>query len=86
MSSLGSIVFLFLEILALLLIRAISVIRHEKDQGRGCLPGDGDHEIRSDYFSGGGGGGHSSSFRVPKDPQKYAQQFVPKPKRSVDER
>ena len=79
------ITFLSLAILAILLIRAIYVVGKEKNQGRGCLPGDGFHEIRSDYFSGGSGGGHSGSFRVPKDPQKYAQQFVPNDKRSKDE-
>ena len=72
-------------IIFILLFRAIWVVRQEKDQGRGSLPGQGDHEIRADYFSGGAGGGHSGSFRVPKDPQKYAQQFVPKDKRSKDE-
>ena len=72
-------------IIFILLFRAIWVVRQEKDQGRGSLPGQGDHEVRADYFSGGAGGGHSGSFRVPKDPQKYAQQFVPKDKRSKDE-
>jgi hypothetical protein len=66
--------------------RALWVIRHEKGQGRGSLPGQGDHEVRADYFSGGAGGGHSGSFRVPKDPQKYAQQFVPKDRKPKDER
>ena len=28
--------------------------------------------------SGGGGGGHSTTIRVPKDPQEYAKAFVPK--------
>jgi hypothetical protein len=73
-------------ILLILFVRAFWVIRQEKGQGRGSLPGEGDHEVRADYFSGGAGGGHSGIFRVPKDPQKYAQQFVPKPERSVDER
>ena len=81
MYSWGLIIFLSFTILALLLIRAIYVVRNEKGQGRGCLPDEGEHEVRSDYFSGGAGGGHSGSFRVPKDPQKYAQQFVPKDKK-----
>ena len=85
MSNWGPIAYLSLVILAILLIRAIWVVRQEKDQRRGSLPGDGDHVVRADYFSGGAGGGHSGSFKVPKDPQKYAQQFVPKDKRSKDE-
>ena len=80
------IAYILFVILAILLARAFWVVRQEKGQGRGSLPGEGDHEVRADYFSGGAGGGHSGSFRVPKDPQKYAQQFVPKPERSVDER
>ena len=80
------ITFLSLTVLALLLIRANWVVYHERGQSRGCLSVDRAHKIRSDYFLGGTGGGQSSSFRVPKEPQKYAQQFVPKGKRSKDER
>ena len=82
----GLIAYLSLAILILLFFRTLWVIQHEKDQGRGSLPGQGDHEVRADYFSGGAGGGHSGSFRVPKDPQKYAQQFVPKDRKPNDER
>ena len=52
----GLIAYLSLAILILLFFRALWVIRHEKDQGRGSLPGQGDHEVRADYFSGGAGG------------------------------
>ena len=82
----GVIAYLFVAIVLLLFFRALGVIRHEKGQGRGSLPGQGDHEVRADYFSGGAGGGHSGSFRVPKDPQKYAQKFVPKDRKPKDER
>ena len=68
-------------ILLILLGRAIYVVRKEKPDGRGSLPGTGDHIIEANYHSGGAGGGHSSTFKVPKDPQKYAQAFVPKDKR-----
>ena len=82
----GLIAGLSIAILLLLFFRALWVVRQEKDQGRGSLPGQGDHEVRADYFSGGAGGGHSGSFRVPKDPQTYAQQLVPKDRKPKDER
>ena len=82
----GLIAGLSIAIVLLLFFRALWVVRQEKDQGRGSLPGHGDHEVRADYFSGGAGGGHSGSFRVPKDPQTYAQQFVPKDRKPKDER
>ena len=82
----GLIAGLSIAILLLLFFRALWVVRQEKDQSRGSLPGQGDHEVRADYFSGGAGGGHSGSFRVPKDPQTYAQQFVPKDRKPKDER
>ena len=81
----GLIAGLSIAILLLLFFRALWVVRHEKGQGRGSLPGQGDHEVRADYFSGGAGGGHSGSFRVPKDPQTYAQQFVRKDRKPKDE-
>ena len=82
----GLIAGLSIAIMLLLFFRALWVVRQEKDQGRGSLPGQGYHEVRADYFSGGAGGGHSGSFRVPKDPQTYAQQFVPKDRKPKDER
>lgn len=68
-------------IMVILLARAIYVVRTEKSDERGSLPGKGDHIIEANYHSGGAGGGHSSTFRVPKDPQEYARSFVPKDKR-----
>ena len=78
MTSAGLIAALSALILAILLGRALWVLRQEKDQGRGSLPGKGDHIIEANYFSGGGGGGHQTTFRVPRDPQDYAKRFVPK--------
>ncbi len=67
-------------IAAMLGIRALIALRREKDAPRGSEPGTGYHVIEANYHSGGGGGGHSSTFRVPKDPQEYARAFVPKNK------
>ena len=69
-----------IAILVVLAVRAVMVMRKEKDDPRGSVPGKGYHVIDSSYFSGGGGGGHQSQFRVPKDPQEYAKGFVPKSK------
>ena len=63
-------------ILAVLLGRALWIVRSEKDEGRGSLPGRGDHVVEANYFSGGGG--QQGAFRVPRDPQDYAKRFVPK--------
>ena len=65
-------------IILLLGVRAFFVVRSERDQKqRGSPPGQGDHIVKAEYFSGGAGGGHQSEFRVPKDPQAYARKFVP---------
>jgi hypothetical protein len=67
-------------IIVVLAVRATYVVRQEKDDQRGSLPGKGDHIIEANYFSGGGGGGSASSYKVPKDPQDYAKAFVPRNK------
>lgn len=64
-------------ILAILVVRALWVIRHEKGTPRGSLPGKGYHEIDASYTSGGGGGGQVKFYKVPKDPDEYARVFVP---------
>ena len=69
-------------IVALLLVRALWVLRTEaaRDDGgvpRGIPPGVGYTEIESDYSSGVGGGNQLTS-RVPKDPQEYARAFIPR--------
>ncbi|UWQ16334.1 hypothetical protein [Jannaschia sp. M317] len=69
-------------ILAILLGRAIWILRKEAGQEdggrpRGIDPGTGYTEIESDYSSGVGGGNQLTS-RVPRDPQEYARAFVPR--------
>ena len=69
-------------IVALLAGRAVWILREEaarEDGGRprGVDPGAGYTEVTSDYQSGVGGGNQLTS-RVPRDPQEYAQAFVPR--------
>jgi len=66
-------------IFIVLILRAFLVIRAERDQPRGALPGKGDHVIDANYNSGLGG--QPGQFRVPKDPDEYARRFVPKARR-----
>ena len=73
----SGILWISLAIVAILLGRAIWVVRSEKDTPRGSSPGTGYHEINADYHSGAGGGGQTYRFHVPKDPQEYAKAFVP---------
>ena len=48
-------------------------------KARGAEPRKGDHILTSDYQSGLGG--HSTTWRVPADPQEYARKFVPPAKK-----
>lgn len=66
-------------IVAILVWRATVIIRAEKHQGRGSLPGKGVQTLISDYSSGMGGGSYRE-YDVPRDPQDYAKLFVPKKK------
>ncbi|WP_425039369.1 hypothetical protein [Primorskyibacter sp. S187A] len=50
-------------------------LRRDPGKARGAKPGKGDHILTSDYQSGLGG--HSTTWRVPADPQEYARKFVP---------
>ncbi|MGX9354393.1 hypothetical protein ACS3SW_04295 [Roseobacteraceae bacterium S113] len=50
-------------------------LRSDPGKARGAKPGKGDHVLTSDYQSGLGG--HSTTWRVPADPQEYAKKFVP---------
>ncbi len=72
--------FIFLvsgAILAILIVRAIIVVRREgAEPTRGSEPGKGDHTIHAEYSSGFSG--HSTSYKIPRDPQAYAKRFVPK--------
>ena len=65
-------------ILGILVVRAVVVWRAERGQPRGSAPGTGVHVIDASYHSGGGGGGQTGQFTVPRDPDAYARQFVPK--------
>jgi hypothetical protein len=64
-------------VLVLLVFRAAQAVVTERKAPRGVDPGHGDTLIDVNYASGGGGGGHSTTIRVPKDPQEYAKAFVP---------
>ncbi|GIT92481.1 hypothetical protein JANAI62_29390 [Jannaschia pagri] len=69
-------------ILAILVARAVWILRQEaaQDDGgrpRGIDPGTGYTEVTSDYSSGVGGGNQLTS-RIPRDPQEYARSFVPR--------
>ncbi|MGR3467678.1 MAG: hypothetical protein ACU0CI_07330 [Shimia sp.] len=63
-------------IIAILLGRAIYVVRSEDTSTRGSLPGTGSHKLRSDYQSGVGGG-HVTEWEIPRDPQAYAKHLIP---------
>ncbi len=65
-------------VLLVAVLRAAQSLRHTASTGRGSLPGKGDHILHADYSSGGGGGGHSTTYRIPRDPQTYAKRFVPR--------
>ncbi|MCH2165752.1 MAG: hypothetical protein MK098_14035 [Marinovum sp.] len=53
-------------------------LRFDPGKARGSEPKQGDHVLTADYQSGLGG--HSTTWRVPADPQEYAKKFVPKDK------
>lgn len=72
-------------ILLILVLRALWIMRAERDAPRGAEPGTGDHVLSAHYHSGGGGGGETREYRVPRDPQKYARLFVPKSKHATKE-
>ncbi len=64
--------------LIVLFIGALAVMGKRNDsEQRGSEPGTGYHTLTSDYQSGMGGG-HVTTWKVPRDPQEYAQRFVPK--------
>lgn len=54
-------------------------LRSDPGKARGAEPGKGDHVLTSDYQSGLGG--HSTTWRVPADPQEYAKTFIPHDKK-----
>jgi hypothetical protein len=71
-------------IVAVLAIHTQRIIRAERGQKPGQPPGDGEfvHEVT---YSSGLGGGQTAVLRVPRDPQAYARQFVPRDQRKKDE-
>ncbi|MCR9126124.1 MAG: hypothetical protein NXH82_08340 [Rhodobacteraceae bacterium] len=78
---LGLIVVLVLAIVIVSVIAGGVALNRTRGTERGSLPGEGDHVIEVNYNSGGGGGSQQISYTIPRDPQKYAQRFVPKGKR-----
>jgi len=59
-------------------IVALSWVSMKSDRkAKGSEPGKGYHTLRSEYSSGVGGG-EQREWKVPRDPQEYAKQFVPK--------
>ncbi|MGV6840186.1 MAG: hypothetical protein ACWA40_08340 [Planktomarina sp.] len=87
MDGLAVIAIICAAILGILLWRAISVVKSEQNAPRGTLadmgPDAGETEIISEYSSGVGGG-ERRTYTIPKDPQKYAQVFVPRDQRTKD--
>ena len=73
------IVVLVVAIVALSCVAGWIRLRQDPGKARGALPRKGHHELTSDYQSGLGG--HSTSWKVPADPQEYAKHFVPHNKR-----
>jgi len=60
------------------LVISLATLRYRSNlDKRGTEPGQGDQLIDMSFSSGGPGGGHGTVIRVTRDPQKYAQAFVP---------
>lgn len=74
---------IILPLLGLIAVVAVllawNALRQDKGKARGAEPGKEDHILTSDYQSGMGG--HSTTWRVPADPQEYAKKFVPHSKK-----
>ncbi|MDA7424444.1 hypothetical protein [Thalassococcus lentus] len=63
--------------LVIAMIVALAMLEQRRHPGRrGSEPGKGYHHLKSDYQSGVGGG-NVKTWKVPRDPQEYARQFVP---------
>ncbi|MEM8591592.1 MAG: hypothetical protein AAGF13_03610 [Pseudomonadota bacterium] len=79
----SSSLFIFLvsaAIVALLVGRAFIVVKREAgEKQRGSEPGSGHHTIHAEYSSGFSG--HSTSYKIPRDPEAYARRFVPQSSR-----
>ncbi|WP_425090443.1 hypothetical protein [Tropicimonas sp. S265A] len=86
MSFFTSIALISGAIIALLLARAVWVVRSElrNPPERGAAPGPGETVIDVSYHSGGAGGGHSAEIRMSRDPQDQARFFIPLSARQPD--
>ncbi len=71
---------LILAIAVVAVITGLLSLRRTRGTERGSLPGTGDHIIEANYSSGIGGG-HSTTYKIPKDPQAYARYFIPREKK-----
>ncbi|HBG99701.1 MAG: hypothetical protein JKP98_20585 [Rhodobacteraceae bacterium] len=78
------IIALVAAIVAVLVVHTHRIIRAERGQKPGQAPGEGDYVFEVTYASGLGGG-QTAVVRVPRDPQAYARQFVPRDQRKKDE-
>ena len=71
--------------LVVVMVAALAILEQRRHPGRrGSTPGRGYHTLKSDYQSGVGGG-NVKTWKVPRDPQEYARQFVPHSKSSASE-
>ena len=76
------ILILSLAILAVAALAGWVRLRVDPGKARGSTQKTGEIELTSDYQSGLGG--HSTTWRIPADPQAYAKTFVPKGKASEE--
>ena len=76
-----AIILLTLAIILVAIISGAMALKRTRGTERGSLPGKGDHVIEANYSSGAGGGGHSTTYKIPRDPQEYAKRFIPMEKR-----
>lgn len=76
---------LVLCIAVVLCVHARRIIRAERGQRPGLPPGTGEHVFEVTYASGLSGG-KTAVVRVPRDPQAYARQFVPKDRLKEDQK
>ncbi len=76
-----AVILLSLAILFVAILSGAMALKRTRGTERGSLPGKGDHVIEANYSSGAGGGGHSTTYRIPKDPQEYAKRFIPRENR-----
>ncbi len=76
-----AVILLSLAIILVAIISGAMALKRTRGSERGSLPGKGDHVIEANYSSGAGVGGHSTTYKIPRDPQEYAKRFIPREKR-----